>query len=107
MVKLAHYIPLVPFAAFIVNIFFGKRLKSLSAVVAILASGASFILSLLVAKGFLAGEGSYVLGTWLTLNGLPFNFGVTIDALSVMMLLVVSLIGTLIEIYSVGYMHND
>ncbi len=107
MVKIAHLIPLFPFLAFLANIFFGRRLKELSAVISIVASSISFILTLVVFKGLLAGEGSYTLGTWLVIHEVPLNFGVSVDALSVMMLLVVSFVGTLIQIYSAGYMHGD
>ncbi len=107
MVNIAHLIPLFPFLAFLINIFFGKKLKGASAVLSILASASSLVVSLLVFKGFQEGQGSYILGQWLTLNGKPFNFGVTVDALSVMMLLMVTSVATLIKIYSVGYMHDD
>ncbi len=108
MVKVAHLIPLFPFLAFAVNIFFGRRLQKASAVVSIIASSISFILALVVFQGLRAtGEENYHLGTWLTLSGMPLNFGVTVDALSVMMLLVVTSVATLIKIYSVGYMHAD
>ena len=107
MVKVAHLIPLFPFLAFAVNIFFGRRLREASALISIIACGISAVLSLVVFQGLQAGEGSYSLGTWLFLNGKPLNFGVTVDALSVMMLLVVTVVATLIKIYSVGYMHGD
>ena len=107
MVKIAHLIPVFPFLAFLINIFFGGRLQVRSGLIAIIASGISFIFSGIVFKGLLAGEGSYSLGRWLVINGTPLNFGVTVDALTVMMLLVVTIVGTLIQIYSVGYMHDD
>ena len=107
MVKIAHFIPLFPFLAFIVNIFWGRRLKNLSAYVSIAASMLSFIFALKVFQGFLSGQKSYSLGTWLTIHGVPLKFGVMLDSLSVMMLLVVTIIATLIKIYSLGYMHGD
>lgn len=107
MVKVAFLIPLFPFLAFIVNIFFGRRLKDISAIVSIVTSSISFLLSLIVFKGLLIGEGSYTLGQWLTIGGVPLNFGIIVDPLTVMMLFVVTVVGTLIQIYSVGYMHGD
>jgi len=107
MVKIAPFIVILPVLAFMANIFFGSRLKEKSALVSIGASIISFIFSLVVLKGFLAGEGSYVIGTWLTIHHVPLNFGITIDGLTVMMLLVVTIVATLIKIYSVGYMHDD
>src|SRR3989338_8149806 len=107
MVKAAPLIVIIPFLAFMANILFGSRLKEKSALVSIGASIASFVLSLVVLKGFLAGEGSYQLGTWLTVHHVPLIFGITIDGLTVMMLLVVTIVSTLIKVYSVGYMHGD
>src|SRR6185295_16827796 len=107
MVNMAHLIPVFPFLAFLVNIFFGKQLKDKSAFVSIGASALSFLVSVIVFQKFLAGQGSYNLGTWLTIHGVPLNFGITVDGLSVMMLLTVTFVATLIKIYSIGYMHDD
>ena len=107
MVKLAHLIPVFPFLAFAVNILFGRKLNKSSAAVSITASTLSCLVSVLTLLGLLKGQGSYVVANWLILNGIPLNIGVTIDALTCMMLLVVTLIGTLIQIYSIGYMKED
>lgn len=79
----------------------------MSAAVSIAASAAAFALSVMAFLGLKEGQGSYALGTWLTINGTPITFGVTVDMLSVMMLLVVTGVGTLIQIYSTGYMDGD
>lgn len=107
MVKYAHLIPLFPFLAFAINIFFGRKLKKASAAISIAASSASLFLTALTFLGNLKGEGSYVVAQWLALNGITLNFGVMVDPLSCMMLLVVTIVGTLIQIYSVGYMRDD
>lgn len=106
-VETTHLIPLFPFLAFIVNISFGKKLQGASAVVSIIMSAVSLVLSVITFQGLQAGGGSYPLGQWLVVHNIPVNFGVTVDSLSVMMLLVVTIVGTLIQIYSVGYMHGD
>ncbi len=104
---IAHLIPLFPFLAFLINIFAGRRLKKASAWVAIAASTLSFLFSLKVFQDFKAGAGSYDLGTWLVLAGKPLSFGIIVDPLTIMMLFIVSFIGTFILIYSMGYMHDD
>ncbi len=104
---MAHLIPLFPFLAFVINIFWGGRLKSFSAWVSILASAISCAVAFQTYKAFQLGQGSYTLGEWLTLHGVPIKFGVIVDPLSVMMLLVVTIVATLIKIYSIGYMHGD
>jgi len=107
MVKYAHLIPLFPFLAFAINILVGRRIKRFSAIVAISASAISLILSALTFRGYLGGAGSYTLFKWLDIGNLSLNFGVIIDPLSCMMLLVVTTVGTLIQIYSIGYMRGD
>ena len=107
MVKYAHLIPLFPFIAFAINILFGRRLKKTSALVSIAASSAALAVAAVTFIGNLNGGGSYTIAKWIFLNGLPLDFGVTVDSLTCMMLLVVTIVGTLIQIYSMGYMHDD
>lgn len=107
MVKYAHLIPLFPFLAFAINILFGRKLKRSSAIISVAASSISLFLAALTFLGNLKGEGSYVIAKWLSFNGIPLNFGVTVDPLSCMMLLVVTIVGTLIQVYSIGYMGED
>jgi NADH-quinone oxidoreductase subunit L len=107
MVNSAHLIPLFPFLAFLINILFGRKIKKLSALVSIAASASAFLFSLLTLWGYLNGRGSYVVVNWLQLNGVSLNFGVLVDPLTCTMLLVVTSVGTLIQIYSIGYMHDD
>ncbi len=107
MVNIAHFIPLFPFAAFWLNIIFGRRLGVASAYVAVGASAISAVLAWLVFQGLLSGGGSYTLTPWLTVNGHPITLGIIVDSLTVMMLLVVTVVGTLIQIYSIGYMGGD
>ena len=44
---------------------------------------------------------------WLSIGGLQIDFGLKLDALSLMMLLIVTGVGGAIHIYSYGYMHED
>lgn len=107
MVNIAHLIPVFPFIAFWLNIIFGRRLGVASAYVSVAASAFSAVLAVLVFQGLQAGGGSYVLAPWLTVNGHPVALGVIVDSLTVMMLLVVTVVGTLIQVYSIGYMGGD
>ncbi|MDP1854362.1 MAG: NADH-quinone oxidoreductase subunit L [Candidatus Omnitrophota bacterium] len=107
MVKFTHLIPVFPFIAFLINIFFGRKIKKVSALVSILFSTVSFLVSIFTFIGFLNGEGSYVVYRFLSFNNTALDFGVTVDALSCMMLLVVTCVGTLIQVYSIGYMEKD
>ncbi|MBI1977606.1 MAG: NADH-quinone oxidoreductase subunit L [Candidatus Omnitrophica bacterium] len=98
---------LLPFTAFAVIVFFGKWLKEKSAWVAILASLASCAVALQAAFHVTQGETLSQSLTWMVINQIPIEFGIVIDPLAAMMLFVVTFIGSLIIIYSVGYMHGD
>lgn len=107
MVRLAHLIPLFPFLAFAINILFGRKIKKRSAIVSIAASTISLCISILTFINLLNGGGSYTFAKWLNFGGISLDFGVIVDPLTCMMLLVVTVVGTLIQIYSIGYMHDD
>ena len=107
MVTYPVFIPLIPLASFAIIVFFGKWLKEKSAWVAILASAASCVLSLRAAWTVAQGGSFHQSFNWLMINNIPLEFGIAIDPLSAVMLFVVTFIGTLIVIYSVGYMHED
>ncbi|PKN95494.1 MAG: NADH-quinone oxidoreductase subunit L [Chloroflexi bacterium HGW-Chloroflexi-6] len=114
-------VPLIVFAPLVgmmINIIFGKRLgeKGVGAV-ASLASGAAFLVSVLLAVSLgQHHEGAIVkiaewmyIGTSSTGSGpaLALDWAFRVDTLSVTMMLVVSGVGTLIHIYAIGYMHED
>lgn len=108
MVAALALIPGLPFAGAAVLLLFGKRLRRASGVIASSMIGASFGLSLM-ALGELMGE--KLLGhsyfEWISAGSFKVNFEFVVDPLTVVMLLVVTGIGTLIHIYSIGYMATD
>jgi len=94
------------FAAAIITLF-TLRSRCVSAFLSIGAIITGFILSIIFinANGFhFAGE---ISKTWLSIGNLQIDFGLKLDALSMMMLLIVTGVGGAIHIYSVGYMHED
>jgi len=119
-------IPLFPFAGFLINGLLGRRLpKALVTAVALLAPLAAFGVVLnaattiyfhVVPKCGPCGPPNYgwtVLpyaenfGSWLNVGTLHIDFSFVLDQLSLVMLLVVTGVGFLIHIYSVGYMAHD
>jgi NADH-quinone oxidoreductase subunit L len=104
-------IPLLPFVGFAVNASLGRRLpKSISGGVACLAMILAFLISAAVSWPFLFGSGhavEQVVFTWLPSGDLQVPFALRLDQLAVLMILVVTGIGSLIHIYSVGYMHEE
>jgi len=107
------FIPLLPFFGFLINGLLGRRLpKALVSFVALAFPCASFLLVLHVA--YLAWSGSLPLPwsepnapAWISAGAVHVSFGSVIDQLSLVMLLIVTGVGFLIHIYSVGYMHEE
>jgi NADH-quinone oxidoreductase subunit L len=100
-------IPLAPFMGFLVNGILGRRLpKWLVTSVALLAPLASFsaVLYQLNSSFFPQIE---TFGTWINVGTLHVDFSFVLDQLSLVMLLVVTGVGFLIHVYSVGYMKDE
>jgi NADH-quinone oxidoreductase subunit L len=104
-------IPLFPFAGFVVNAFLGRRLsKSISGGLACLAMIASFAVSVLAIWTMSGSPDRAVeqdVFTWFSSGTLRVPFSLRVDPLSALMILVVTGIGSLIHIYSTGYMHDE
>ncbi|MEX1130024.1 MAG: NADH-quinone oxidoreductase subunit L, partial [Vicinamibacterales bacterium] len=99
-----------PFLGFVVNAFFGRRLsKSLSGGIACAAVIASFGVSVAAVWGVVSTHEplEQVAFTWMSSGELSIPFGFRLDNLSALMILVVTGIGSLIHIYSTGYMHEE
>jgi NADH-quinone oxidoreductase subunit L len=107
---LVPWIVFFPVIGLLINIIFGGKLgEKAIGTIACLASGLSFIVSVLMAVSLLGNpEGVTVpLVEWIRVGALQINWAFRVDTLSVTMMLVVSGVGTLIHIYAVGYMHAD
>jgi len=108
--NLALLLLFAPFAGFLLNIFFGKKLsKGASGTLGTLAVATSFVVTLTFFLQVI-NTGTPVmidLGEWLTLANFKVNFGFQLDQLSLLWLMFVTGIGTLIHMYSISYMHDD
>jgi NADH-quinone oxidoreductase subunit L len=115
-------IPLLPFLGFLVNALVGRRLpKSVSGGLACAVMLASFAISVLevmrligVPSGTEGGasapparETTQVLFTWIASGDFVVDAAFRLDALSAVMILVITGIGSLIHIYSTSYMHEE
>jgi len=106
-------IPLVPFVGFLLNGLLGRRLpKGVVTTIALVAPLISFVIVLHAA--LLAWSGSLTLPfieqnapSWISVGSLHVDFGSVLDPLSLVMLLIVTGVGFLIHVYSVGYMQHD
>src|SRR5713226_6866825 len=103
-------VPLFPLAGAAINGFFGRQSsKKAISTVALVFCGASFALALFLAAGFSSASAPYYcdFAHWLRSGSFQVDFSFYLDQLSLVMLLVVTGVGFLIHIYSVGYMWED
>ncbi len=103
------FIPFLPLAAFVINILFGKSLiRDKAHWVSCSAIIGSFIAAVItvidVMHGNIINEDLY---TWFIAGSFKVSVGFLIDQLTAVMLIVVTGVGSLIFIYSIGYMHGD
>ena len=110
MENLVYAIVLLPLIGFVINGLFGKSLpKALVGGLATLVVFAAFLISVSIFIGF-PEDGTPVIVKafeWFTIGGIQVNFGFQIDQLSLMMMMIVTGIGSLIHLYSIGYMSHD
>jgi NADH-quinone oxidoreductase subunit L len=106
-------IPLLPLAGAALNGLLGRRFsKALVSTIALLGSGAAFAWVLFVASRF-AGLPEEAIphvehyGTWFAVGQFSVPYAFMVDQLTMIMLLVVTGVGFLIHIYSVGYMSHE
>jgi len=102
-------VPLAPLFGAIVAGLFGRLVGRTGAhVVTIAGVAVSFIASVLVFQDVLAGHTfNGTVYTWMTLGDLHFEVGFLIDALTAMMMLVVTFVSLMVHVYTIGYMHDD
>lgn len=103
-------IPTLPLAGAAINGFLGhKSSKKAISTIALVFPGLAFLLALKLALGFSSAASPYVfhLAHWIRSGPFSVDFSFYLDQLSLVMLLVVTGVGFLIHIYSVGYMSED
>ena len=97
-----------PLAAALLIALVTRRTRGLSAAISIAGVAVSLVLSVRLLLAFAHG-GAVIPApvTWLDLPGLSVDFGVTVDRLSLLMLLVVTGVGLAVQVFSLGYMRDD
>jgi NADH-quinone oxidoreductase subunit L len=103
-------IPLFPLVGFLINGLFGRRLaKPLVNVIAVGSVAASFayVLWVLSALYPMMAPHTESYFSWIQSGNLRIGFDMSVDRLSAVMLLIVTGVGLLIHIYSIGYMEHE
>jgi NADH-quinone oxidoreductase subunit L len=103
-------IPLLPFAGFLANGLIGRRLPNpIVSLIALMSTGGSFLLALNAAAHFSSLTLPYTehFGPWIQAGAFRADFALSLDQLTLVMLLIVTGVGFLIHIYSIGYMAHE
>lgn len=106
----AWLIPLFPLLAFLILTAMGRQLKEAGSYISITAMLASFIVAMLIFIERLGGhieDYTWNKITWLKLGTASLNLGFEITNLNALMLVIVTLVSLLVNVYSKGYMHGD
>ncbi|GAB3702003.1 NADH-quinone oxidoreductase subunit 5 family protein [Halorubrum pallidum] len=116
MIDVFSYVPaivLLPFFSFLVALGAGRYLPKGGAFGGIAATAGSFLLSLWVLATVAGGQAANrTLYTWADAGGIgptdiELSFGILIDPLSALMLVIVTLVALLVHVFSLGYMNDE
>ncbi len=114
MINLIYLTVLLPLLGFLFNGLFGRKIKN-EKLVGIIGSG-TVGLSFLIAVGAFfqtlalpveQRQNIVTLFTWMKVSGLNISFAYQVDQLSLIMAMIVTGVGFVIHVYSIGYMHGD
>ena len=113
MTELLWMIPSLPFAGFLILALFGRRLSArIAASIGVGSVGIAAIIAFVVGYSFITSppEGhafTQTLWTWIHIGNFSPAIAFYLDALSVVMVLVITFVGFLIHLYSVEYMKGE
>lgn len=104
--------PALPLAGAAVLLLVGRRGDAWGHLVGCAAALGSFLVAVVAFLGMLGRAGPdrvthEVLFSWVPVGGLHIDFGLALDQLSVCFALLITGVGSLIHVYSIGYMAHD
>ncbi|PQL95520.1 NADH-quinone oxidoreductase subunit L [Apibacter adventoris] len=115
MENIIYLIPALPLIGFIICGIFGKKMsEKMVGGIATLMVFISFLLSIIIFGNLCISSSldnydpiKQNLFNWFTIGEFKVNFAFQIDQLSIIMMMIVTGVGFLIHLYSIGYMHGD
>ena len=119
MDTLIPLIPVLPFAGFAITALIGRRLGKQAHWIPVLAVFAAWVISMLASYYVLSGAAPLAAGSedlhayvvpiyeWIPAGAFQVEVGFFVDPLTACLLIVVTTIGLLVHIYSIGYMGHD
>ncbi len=106
----AWLVPLFPLLGFIIVLAAGRLVQRIGGPINVLLSIASFVVAALIGwERLTPGIENYVWNdwTWLKIGDFNITLGFEINNLNALMLLIVTLVSMLVQLYSIGYMAED
>jgi NADH-quinone oxidoreductase subunit L len=103
-------LPLIGSALIGLTGFLNEGFRKQESLIGWLASAMVIVPFILVVMAFLSFDGQpidFALFSWMESGSLNIRFSYRLDELSILMALVVTGVGGLIHVYSIGYMHGD
>ncbi|MFN2223624.1 MAG: NADH-quinone oxidoreductase subunit L [Candidatus Promineifilaceae bacterium] len=114
MLSLLWLVPVLPFAGFIILTLMSgwHRSRRATAAIGVGAVGLATLLAVLVAYGFITApppSGTYVhtYWTWIQVGNFAPKIALHLDALSLLFMLVITVVGFLIHLYSAEFMEGE
>jgi NADH-quinone oxidoreductase subunit L len=98
-----------PLAAWGLIVLYGRKLGAVSGYLTILGVGIACAISFIVLFNVIDADGGIATHSheWFRAGPLVVNLGVRIDGLTAIMLVVVTTVSLLVQVYSIGYMEGD
>ena len=108
MLKLIWLVPVLPLVGVAINGVFGRWIRGRAHLLGVGTTGLSFLIALAIFFRVLGGQSlNWDVYSWIPVGDFHATVGFQVDPLSAVMMLVVTFVGFLIHVYSVGYMHGD
>ena len=108
MLKLIWLVPVLPLVGVVINGIFGHWTRDRAHLLGFGSTGLSFLVALVVFLQTLGGQTlNWDVYSWVAVGDFHATIGFQVDPLSAVMMLVVTFVGFLIHVYSIGYMHGD
>jgi NADH-quinone oxidoreductase subunit L len=107
--QLAWLVPVFPLLSFLMLTALGRQVRTWGAIIGIAGACLSFVLSLIIFLERLNQARDFTWNDfeWLKFGDVAIRFGFEINNLNTMMLLIVTTVSLLVQIYSHGYMEGD
>src|SRR5512135_931513 len=108
ILKLIWLVPVLPLAGVAINGIFGRWVRDRAHLLGVGTTGLSFLIGLAIFLQVAGGQSlNWDVYVWVPVQDVQATVGFLLDPLSAVMMLVVTFVGFLIHVYSVGYMHGD